>query len=262
MSPRIVYALFMGLALVVFLLARHFVPRPPLLQALPWWQRLALGLSAFVGGSLGAKLPFAAGSDQAWWTAAAWVSDGKTIVAGLGFAYLAVELTKLALDIQVKTGDTFALPLALALTVGRLGCFFNGCCYGTATSLPWGIPFPQSDGRIFLCHPTQLYESLFHGSMALLLLLLLRRGWLRGHHLQLYLICYGIYRFLTEFIRPEPIWLAGWTFYQWASLVLAGAMAVQWVLELHFGLGTHPASLSGSGASLSRVSAKRPPIES
>src|SRR4051812_34008537 len=111
--PRYSYALFMGLALAVFLVARHFVPRPARLKALPWWQRLALGLAAFVGGSLGAKLPFAAGSDQGWWTTAAWFSDGKTVVAGLGFAYLAVELTKLALDIRVKTGDTFALPLAL-----------------------------------------------------------------------------------------------------------------------------------------------------
>lgn len=225
------YALFMALALAVFLVSRHFIPRPLRLQALPWWQRLALGLAAFLGGSLGAKLPFAVGSHQGWWTSAAWFSDGKTIVAGLGFAYLAVELTKLALDIRVKTGDTFALPLALAMTVGRFGCFVNGCCYGTPTSLPWGVPFVQLDGRVLLCHPTQIYESLFHFSMAIVLLILLLSGRLRGHHLQLYLICYGVYRFLTEFIRPEPIWLLGLTFYQWAALALAVAMVLQWVME-------------------------------
>jgi len=221
----------MGLALIVFLVTRHFVPRPPRLLALPWWQRLALGLAAFIGGSLGAKVPFAFGEGQQWWTAAAWFSNGKTIVAGLAFAYLAVELTKLALDIRIKTGDTFALPLALAMSVGRFGCFFNGCCYGTPTALPWGVSFRQPDGQVLLCHPTQIYESLFHLSMALVLLILLLRGGLRGHHLQLYLICYGVYRFLTEFIRPEPIWLLGLTFYQLVALVLALAMAMQWMLE-------------------------------
>jgi prolipoprotein diacylglyceryltransferase len=84
---------------------------------------------------------------------------------------------------------------------------------------------------MLLCHPTQIYESLFHFSMAVVLLLLLVSGRLRGHHLQLYLICYGVYRFLTEFIRPEPIWLLGLTFYQWAALVLAGAMVLQWAAE-------------------------------
>jgi phosphatidylglycerol:prolipoprotein diacylglycerol transferase len=228
---RYAYAGFMMLALVVFVVARHFLPRPARLAALPWWQRSLLAVVAFIGGSLGAKLPFALASNSGWWTAAAWFSDGKTIVAGLGCAYLAVELTKLALGVHVKTGDTFALPLACAMTVGRLGCFFNGCCYGTPTTLPWGLPFRQPDGNLVVCHPTQLYESLFHLAMAMILLELLRRGRLRGHHLQLYLICYGVYRFLTEFIRPEPVWWAGLTFYQWAALALAVALAIQWWWE-------------------------------
>jgi phosphatidylglycerol:prolipoprotein diacylglycerol transferase len=131
------------------------------------------------------------------------------------------------MGIHVKTGDTFALPLACALVVGRWGCFCNGCCYGTPTDLPWGRDF--GDG--LLRHPTQAYESLFHLGMAYVLWLLLREGWLRCHHLQIYLIAYGIYRFLTEFIRPEPIALGGLTFYQWVSLGLITAMAAQWLLQ-------------------------------
>jgi prolipoprotein diacylglyceryltransferase len=61
--------------------------------------------------------------------------------------------------------------------------------------------------------------------------LLLREGCLRGHHLQIYLIAYGVYRFLTEYIRQEPISLGGLTFYQWVSLGLIAAMVGQWWAE-------------------------------
>jgi phosphatidylglycerol:prolipoprotein diacylglycerol transferase len=238
---RFWYAGFMLLALVVFVMTRHFIPRPAALMQLPRWKGLVLGLAAFVGGSLGAKLPFALASPgDAWLDGTAWLSDGKTIVAGLIGAYLAVELAKWALDIHVKTGDTFALPLALALAVGRFGCFFNGCCYGTPTSLPWGISFRMPDGQWLRCHPTQLYEVLFHSLMAVVLIILMRRGTLRGQLLKLYLISYGCFRFLTEYIRPEPIWLAGLTFYQWASLVLILGLLLQWLQEVH----AHPHSLS------------------
>jgi len=230
-GPRIAYALFMGLALGVFLLARRCIPRPAQWEALPMWKRLALGIAAFIGGSLGAKLPFVLGSSGGWWALEAWFSDGKTVVAGLCCAYMAVELTKLALDIRVKTGDTFALPLALAMVVGRFGCFCNGCCYGTPTTLPWGVRFVQPDGQALFCDPTQLYESLFRLGMAAVLIELLWRGWLRGHHLQVYLIAYGVYRFLTEFIRPEPRDWLGLTFYQWGSVVLVAGMVAQWVIE-------------------------------
>ena len=118
MPPHPAYTAFMILALLVFLLARRLAPVPRALAALLWWQRLTLGLTAFVGGALGAKLPFVFGRGEGWLTEAAWISDGKTITTGLIGAYLAVELTKLALGVRVKTGDTFALPLALALGSG------------------------------------------------------------------------------------------------------------------------------------------------
>ncbi len=227
MPPRSYYTLFMLLSLAVFVVVRHFVPRPPELRRLPWYQRLLLGLSAFIGGALGAKLPFALGASDGPFSPVAWLADGKTITTGLIGAYLAVELAKWLMEIHVKTGDTFALPLACALVVGRWGCFCNGCCYGVPTDLPWGRDF--GDG--VLRHPTQAYESLFHLGMAVVLWLLLREGWLRGQHLKLYLIAYGVYRFLTEYIRPEPISAWGMTFYQWASLILIAGMVAQWCLD-------------------------------
>ena len=227
MQPRFYYSLFMFLALAVFLLVRHFVPRPPALQRLPWWKRALLGVAAFVGGTLGGKVPFVLGLATGTPNLLGWFEDGKTITTGLIGAYLAVELAKALLGIHVKTGDTFALPLACAMAVGRLGCFCNGCCYGTETTLPWSCSFGDGLSR----HPTQIYESLFHLGMALVLLLLLRTGALRNQHLKLYLICYGIYRFLTEYIRPEPRIGLGLTFYQWMSVVLIMGLAVQWWVD-------------------------------
>jgi phosphatidylglycerol:prolipoprotein diacylglycerol transferase len=227
MIPRLPYAAFMALALIVFVLSRRLLPMPSPLAARPAWQRWLVGLAAFVGGILGAKLPFVLGAASGLWTGAAWLADGKTIITGLAGAYLAVELTKLALGIRVKTGDSFALPLALAMTVGRWGCFFNGCCYGTPTDLPWGIDFGDGLRR----HPTQIYEGLFQLTMAIVLLVLMRQGIWHSHLLQFYLIAYCVYRVATELIRPEPIWWAGLTFYQAAALGLASAIGIQWFLE-------------------------------
>jgi phosphatidylglycerol---prolipoprotein diacylglyceryl transferase len=229
MSPRLVYAAFMVLALAVFLVTRHFVPKPAGLAALPWRKRALIALSAFVGGSLGSKLPFVPVNPTQWLDYASWANDGKTVVAGLIGAYLAVELTKWALDVRVKTGDTFALPLALALSVGRWGCFCNGCCYGVETSLPWGVMFLMPDGQWLKCHPTQVYESLFHFTMALILMQMTLRRALPGQRLKFYLIAYGVYRFATEFIRPEPVWWLGFTFYQWLALALILGLSLQWL---------------------------------
>jgi phosphatidylglycerol:prolipoprotein diacylglycerol transferase len=230
MTGRWSYTLFMLLSLAVFLIVRHFVPKPAALARLPWQQRLMLALSAFIGGTLGAKLPFVGAAGAGWFALESWLQDGKTITMGLVGAYIGVELAKLALDVRVKTGDTFALPLALALAVGRWGCFFNGCCYGNATDLPWGVDF-LVDGRTVRCHPTQVYESLFHLTMAGLILLMMRLDVLRCQRLKAYLIAYGLFRFLTEFIRPEPPQWLGLTFYQWVGLGLAAGLAVQWAID-------------------------------
>ena len=135
------------------------------------------------------------------------------------------------LGIRVKTGDSFAVPLALAMAVGRWGCFCNGCCYGVPTDLPWAVGFTQLDGRLENCHPTQIYESLFHFTMACVLVWIAFRGWLPRQRLKLYLIMYGVFRFLTEYIRPEPQRALGLTFYQWAALVLIAGLVFQWRID-------------------------------
>jgi hypothetical protein len=90
----------------------------------------------------------------------AYLVGGKTIVGALVFGLTSVELTKRYIGLRDSTGDLYAIPLALGIAIGRIGCFLTGLSdntYGTPTRLPWAINFGDGIPR----HPTQLYEILF-----------------------------------------------------------------------------------------------------
>src|SRR3954454_24084464 len=132
------YPAFMGLAVATgIVLSRRTQPA----LGLTVWERLGLGLGAFCGGMIGAKLPFVLADWEGLVSGRGWFDNGKTIVFGLVGGYFGVELAKGMLGIRVKTGDGFAVPVAAAVAVGRLACFSAGCCYGTPTRLPWGVDF-------------------------------------------------------------------------------------------------------------------------
>ena len=56
------------------------------------------------------------------------------------------------------TADSAAVPAAFTVALGRWGCFLNGCCGGTAASVPWAVAF-SGDPAGVLRHPTQLYYA-------------------------------------------------------------------------------------------------------
>jgi phosphatidylglycerol---prolipoprotein diacylglyceryl transferase len=217
------YTLIMAAAVGVgIVLARRTQAALPLAPR----EKLGIGLGAFCGAMLGAKLPFVVADWDGLLSGAAWFANGKTILCGLVGGYFGVELAKWLLDIRIKTGDSFAVPVAAAVGIGRLGCFHAGCCYGTPTTQPWGVVFPGVD--TLPRHPTQLYEAAFHLTMAGLLCWLQKRGYLRGQLIKLYILSYLVYRFFTELIRPEARLWGGLTGYQWAALVLVPLFAWLW----------------------------------
>jgi phosphatidylglycerol:prolipoprotein diacylglycerol transferase len=215
------YPLIMGTAVATGVVVSRRTQRPlPLGRG----ERLAVGLGAFCGGMIGAKLPFVLADWDGFLSGAAWFDNGKTLVCGLVGGYFGVEAAKWAMHVRVKTGDTFAAPVAAAIAVGRLACFCGGCCFGTVTALPWGVDFGDGVRR----HPTQLYEFAFHAAAAVVLYQLQRRGRFRGQLIKLYIIAYLAYRFATEFIRPEPrVWLH-LTAYQLAALGLVPVFIGLW----------------------------------
>ncbi len=192
-------------------------------------QRIGLSLGAFCGAMIGGKLPFALADWHGLLSGRVWFESGKTIVFALVGGYFGVEFMKRRLGVVVKTGDGFAVPVAAAVGIGRLGCFAAGCCHGTATSLPWGVDFGDGVRR----HPTHLYECAFHISAACVLAALKRRGLFKNQLIKLYILAYLNYRFATEFIRPEPVLAFGLTGYQWAALALMPVFAALWIRDAH-----------------------------
>jgi phosphatidylglycerol:prolipoprotein diacylglycerol transferase len=109
-----------------------------------------------------------------------------------------------------RVADAVVPSLALGLFLTRLGCFLNGCCFGTVCELPWGVTFPpiSAAGQQFPgapIHPTQLYGALTGLIILAVLLLVDRRGKPAGYLCGLFFVLYGIGRFLVEFVRwHEP----------------------------------------------------------
>jgi len=105
-----------------------------------------------------------------------------------------------------KTADLWAAPLALAHSLGRIGCFSAGCCYGKPTESPLAVTFfdPQSLAVLGVpLHPVQLYESFAN----LLLFLFLSFYWPHrrydGQVFWLYALLYSFIRFFLEFLRGD-----------------------------------------------------------
>jgi phosphatidylglycerol:prolipoprotein diacylglycerol transferase len=110
------------------------------------------------------------------------------------------------------TCDVFAPGIALGHVVGRLGCFFAGCCYGKPTDAPWAITFTNQFAAANVgtplnvpLHPTQLYEA---GAEAIILVLLLatesRGRPFAGRTFWLYMLLYAVSRYVIEIYRGDP----------------------------------------------------------
>jgi phosphatidylglycerol:prolipoprotein diacylglycerol transferase len=137
------------------------------------------------------------------------------------------------------TCDAFAPGIALGHVVGRMGCFFAGCCYGKPTSLPWAVtftdPFAQANVGTPLnvpLHPTQLYEA---GAELLILIVLLateRKGRpYAGRTFWFYMLLYAISRFIIEFFRGDDRGNVGiFSTSQFISLILAPLAVVMLIV--------------------------------
>lgn len=110
-----------------------------------------------------------------------------------------------------------AIPcIVLAHAFGRIGCLFDGCCYGMKSEA-FGIPM-LIHGVYEKRVPTQLIECIFLFALfAVLAYLLLKKD--NHYTAQIYLIAYGVFRFALEFLRDDPRGSSGISFISPSQLI-------------------------------------------
>ena len=125
----------------------------------------------------------------------------------------------------LKLCDFFAPVAALAHGIGRIGCFFNGCCYGRRTDSWFGVHFP---GDTYAKLPTQLYEALGLFMIAAFLFFYARKRRPEGSVVAMYLVLYAALRFVVEFFRGDNPHYFFLTPAQWISAGLIFASLALW----------------------------------
>jgi len=126
--------------------------------------------------------------------------------------------------------DLIAPAVILAQAIGRVGCFINGCCYGVATHLPWGVIYTHPDSFAYNdslalapgmgLHPTQIYEIIYN--LIVFGVLLKLRGRLKpeGSLFLIYLSLYSLWRFGIGFLREGTPFLFGLHMAQFIGIIV------------------------------------------
>ena len=117
--------------------------------------------------------------------------------------------------------DLVAPLVPFGLAFGRLGNFINGELWGRPTDLPWAMIFPQVD--MLPRHPSQIYQFFGEGILlGVVLWIFSSKPRPLGQVSGLFLLGYGVCRFLAEFAREPDAFLGllglGLSMGQWLSL--------------------------------------------
>lgn len=177
-----------------------------------------VALAGLCGGVIGARVGALLSSPGA--ALAFPGGNGKALLGGLIGGWLAVEICKKRLGIARSTGDLWALALPAGEALGRLGCYFNGCCFGSTCNLSWAV-YQHGAWR----HPTQLYSALIALFIFVFLLCLRTKLSREGDLFRAWLLLFALGRFALEFFRESPALFWGFSFAQWLCIeVFAGAI--------------------------------------
>jgi phosphatidylglycerol:prolipoprotein diacylglycerol transferase len=193
-----------------------------------FWARLArsddrlllIYLAALVGAFLGAKVVYVLaegwmhfGAPDMWLQ----LATGKSILGAFLGGYVAVEIAKRAVKYPEATGDWFALIAPVGIVVGRIGCWFHGCCLGRECAPAW---FTMKDATGTPRWPAVPVEILFNLVAIIVFFFLRKVSALKGQHFHIYLMAYGGFRFFHEFLRDTPRVAGSISGYQFAALAV------------------------------------------
>lgn len=164
-------------------------------------------------------------------------NGGMSFHGGLVGIVVAGVIYSLVYNVPFLTlADLVSCGVPLGLLFGRCANFVNGELYGAPTTLPIGVDFTGSG---IMYHPSQLYEALLEGLVIFLVLFALSRKSNpprpRGFFLGTFLMLYGVFRILIEFVRLPDVQI-GYFFGTWGTMgqllslpmVVVGICLIAW----------------------------------
>ncbi len=130
-----------------------------------------------------------------------WQSGGMSFHGGLLGVLTALWIySKRQKRSYWETVDFIAPLVPIGLGAGRIGNFINGELWGRVTEVPWAMRFPGAG--LALRHPSQLYQFFLEGVLLFFILWFFSSkkrpiGAVSG----VFAVCYGLFRFMVEFVR-------------------------------------------------------------
>ncbi|MEC4176643.1 prolipoprotein diacylglyceryl transferase [Adlercreutzia sp. R21] len=204
---------------------------------------LTLMVCAIIGVVVGARLGYVLFYGDGYYLAhpleiLAFNQGGMSFHGGLAGLLLggavAARLTRIPF---LTLADLGAIAAPVGLFFGRCANFVNGELWGAPTDWPIGVVFGGAAGMMPR-HPSQLYEAVLEGLVIFLVLFALSRRMPprpRGTFVGTFLVLYGVFRFLIEFVREPDVQL-GYLWGGWltmgqvlsAPLIIAGIAVLLW----------------------------------
>ncbi len=147
-------------------------------------------------------------------------SGGLAIYGGLIFGVLGIYIMSKILKYDFINMLDFIVPyVALAQCIGRLGNFFNVEAYGYTTDVFWKMRIFMQDAFMDV-HPTFIYEMIITLSIFTIIYLLRKKRQFKGQPVLIYLIIYGLGRFIVEDFRADSLMIGTFKVSQVLSLFI------------------------------------------
>ena len=209
MWPRIgqlpTYAIFYTINFILYFLIAFLLARSFKLRHRVWF---ISGVSYVLAMTVGAKILYDLQKSQFDFQALfsiAHYTQGGLWGGLLAYFILSLPLILLLSKRKREALDMIALSVPIPFSFTKLGCLFNGCCYGKPCSLPWAITFPEAS-RIapagIPLHPTQIYEVLLMLIITIFFITFRSKQW-RGTKILWFLVLYGFGRAIIEIFRGD-----------------------------------------------------------
>ena len=226
-GPVPTYSICYILSIIAHFLICFYIAKRLNLRHRVW---IVVGICYMEGMTVGAKILY--DIQNAQFDFSALLSIRHYMQGGLwggmmAYFILAVPLALILARKRLAALDLVAMSVPVPWIFAKIGCLFNGCCFGKESSLPWAITFPEGARGAppgIPLHPTQIYEILVVVCILIVFEKLNYDRW-RGTMLLWFLALYGTGRTATEFFRGDfdhHLFIGPLTLSQLICLISAG----------------------------------------